>query len=495
MPINVRSRAAAAAVILCTIAYGTVFYVHPESTLNCIQDCLDSCCSTGDTVVVGAGTYYENIFWPDCQGIKLIGEYGRDTTIIDGDSAGSVITCATGLDATTVISGFTITNGYAEAGGGIRCDLSSPTIFHCAILDNWAIANPGYGGGICCRRSSPILVDDTIANNSAGNINPGGAGFGGGIACLDSSVPVVYRNTITDNGAGGPGGAGGGVYCDGHSDARIVRNTIASNGLFGSGSGIHCSSSDCVIDSNVIRENTVLGAGGGIGVADCSPIITNNLITQNVGMWLTVGSRGAGIAVSRSTARISGNTITLNQLQTEGAGGGIYCAEASPTIDSCKIGNNEGEGVYCADGAEPEIHFNDITGNEGLAVLNMSSTVVVDAEYNWWGDSTGPFHPDSNPSGQGDTVSDYVDFEPWLDAPVGIVGGPREKARQRVLPPTIVRGSLPLSGGAEAELLDISGRRVMSLQPGQNDIRHVAPGVYFVKTVGSLKTRRVVIAR
>ncbi len=30
-------------------------------------------------------------------------------------------------------------------------------------------------------------------------------------------------------------------------------------------------------------------------------------------------------------------------------------------------------------------------------------------------------------------------------------------------------------------LLDAAGRRVMSLVPGPNDVRHLAPGVYFVR--------------
>jgi hypothetical protein len=47
--------------------------------------------------------------------------------------------------------------------------------------------------------------------------------------------------------------------------------------------------------------------------------------------------------------------------------------------------------------------------------------------------------------------------------------------------PSQVRGNLPLPGKRDAELLDITGRKVMSLQPGPNDIRHVAPGVYFVR--------------
>ncbi len=50
---------------------------------------------------------------------------------------------------------------------------------------------------------------------------------------------------------------------------------------------------------------------------------------------------------------------------------------------------------------------------------------------------------------------------------------------------TFVRGMLRLPGKLDAVLLDITGRRVMDLQPGRNDIRHVAPGVYFVTGEGS----------
>jgi hypothetical protein len=38
---------------------------------------------------------------------------------------------------------------------------------------------------------------------------------------------------------------------------------------------------------------------------------------------------------------------------------------------------------------------------------------TVDAEFNWWGDSTGPYHPVENPHGLGDEVGDGVDFAPW----------------------------------------------------------------------------------
>ena len=64
----------------------TVWYVHPDSVQNCIQDCLDAC-ADNDIVLVGPGTYYENIDWPNTQGIHLISELGPETTIVDGSNA------------------------------------------------------------------------------------------------------------------------------------------------------------------------------------------------------------------------------------------------------------------------------------------------------------------------------------------------------------------------------------------------------------------------
>ncbi|UCG42700.1 MAG: hypothetical protein JSU73_12700 [candidate division WOR-3 bacterium] len=49
-------------------------------------------------------------------------------------------------------------------------------------------------------------------------------------------------------------------------------------------------------------------------------------------------------------------------------------------------------------------------------------------------------------------------------------------------------GDIALQSGAK--LLDASGRVVMSLRPGPNDIQHIAPGVYFCRpTAGSASSR------
>jgi len=59
---------------------------------------------------------------------------------------------------------------------------------------------------------------------------------------------------------------------------------------------------------------------------------------------------------------------------------------------------------------------------------------------------------------------------------------------------TIVRGVLFLGVDSRqhtayrAELLDISGRKVLALRPGPNDVRHLAPGVYFVRGAAEVRT-------
>jgi hypothetical protein len=101
------------------------------------------------------------------------------------------------------------------------------------------------------------------------------------------------------------------------------------------------------------------------------------------------------------------------------------------------------------------------------------------------------------------------------DAPLSIrPGGVQEKdegGRMKAAPATrtVVRdvlwlpgqsGDRPSCGGTVPILLDISGRRVMDLQPGENDIRYLAPGIYFVRsaergTRSAVSVRKVLIQR
>ena len=82
----------------------------------------------------------------------------------------------------------------------------------------------------------------------------------------------------------------------------------------------------------------------------------------------------------------------------------------------------------------------------------------------------------------------------------GVEEGYKRQAASRKQEPTVVRGVLRLvdskqQTGHWAELLDAVGCVVMELVPGENDVRQLSPGVYFVREARSQAIRKVMVAR
>jgi hypothetical protein len=89
-----------------------------------------------------------------------------------------------------------------------------------------------------------------------------------------------------------------------------------------------------------------------------------------------------------------------------------------------------------------------------------------------------------------------------MDPSTGVGGTPIFEVRTARVEPTIVRGvlRLPISPLAiHTSLFDMTGRAVMSLRPGANDVSRLSPGVYFVRErraqAQAQAVRKVVIAR
>jgi hypothetical protein len=64
----------------------------------------------------------------------------------------------------------------------------------------------------------------------------------------------------------------------------------------------------------------------------------------------------------------------------------------------------------------------------------------------------------------------------------------------------VARGILNLTSpfsvlASDFVLLDASGRKVLDLAPGPNDVRHLSPGVYFVRARDAAPLRRVLLVR
>jgi hypothetical protein len=136
------------------------------------------------------------------------------------------------------------------------------------------------------------------------------------------------------------------------------------------------------VSSLQVKQNKFTGWHTGVYLQNADAQVTNNVMVENyVGM-----SIDGAVSVT-----VAYNSFIDNGL--EGLGVGI------PPLTSLTLEHN------C------------FSGNP-TAVANWQS-IEINAEHNSWGDSTGPYNSISNPDGQGDAVSDNVDFDPWLPACCG----------------------------------------------------------------------------
>jgi len=100
---------------------------------------------------------------------------------------------------------------------------------------------------------------------------------------------------------------------------------------------------------------------------------------------------------------------------------------------------------------------------------------------------------------RGDTLhtAEYRRYR-LLTVPTGVGERRPVPVAGRLDGPTVVRGTLRLEPGAGGVLMDACGRVVAVLQSGENDVRHLCPGVYFVCPAGPGSRaggRKVVLTR
>ena len=62
---------------------------------------------------------------------------------------------------------------------------------------------------------------------------------------------------------------------------------------------------------------------------------------------------------------------------------------------------------------DPQLELRDNLFYDNGVALESEDGVVTDARWNWWGDSTGPYHVSINPNGGGDVVHGNVELIPW----------------------------------------------------------------------------------
>ena len=280
------------------------------------------------------------------------------------------------------LSGFTLTNGVAESGGGVFCESATAVVSNCVIAGNSAGQGGGayrgtlnncklsgnsasgngggayggtlnnctlttnsasYGGGVVAS----TLKDCTLTGNSAFHLG-GGAAFGGTLThCTlignwassgggasaaefigDIVEPVTLNNCLLlgNQATGASSWAGGG----GARGCRLNNCTLAGNSAYGGG-GAHLGTlNDCILFTNGCCDGDSGSPGELVGynwIGD--PLFVDyaggNLRLQSNSPCINAGRNAyaAGLTDLDGLPRIVSGTVDIGAYEYQGAGSTI----------------------------------------------------------------------------------------------------------------------------------------------------------------------------
>jgi predicted outer membrane repeat protein len=298
-----------------TVQVGRLLSV-PQS-FNTIQNAIDGA-NNGDWVIVANGIYTgDGNRDIDFRGkaITVCSQNGPETCIIDCNGTPAEYHRAfifqTSETSSSILDGFTITNGYNSDGGAIQIN-GTPTIKNCVFIKNTTLSR---GGALFASAPSsagtppmPIVVQQCSFIENSANLR-GGAIFSGRSLKL--------------------------------TDCNFIENTVSISGNPGTGGGIALENSSSTSCSALIEECNFTGnfarAGGAINAASNTAgniSIMNSTFIGNTAKDIT----GALNIISATfNTNMSNSVIAGNRGKTRG---GIVLAGPSQITNCTIVGNS-----------------------------------------------------------------------------------------------------------------------------------------------------------
>ena len=409
--------------------------------------------NTRNEIELNGGTMTVNRTWSlQADAYRIVGY----VTVEDG----RILTVDPGVTVIFDQSQYLIVNGTIMAVGNsgspirFRSALSWATGYWCSLqIGGGAIANDSdnsqlsyvviQGGGcsgqpsLYLYQSRPALDHITIRNGGGDGLR----GYGGGAFVFDSG-------TIENN-------SGYGVRIDNSTAAPTIRNSsitgnavaayLPPNAVLQNNAWTENTRNEIEFTWGTIaqnhtwtRENAPYRVLGSVTVGNEATLTVSPGVELRFNQHQSLDVQGNLIAVGTPTNPIrfgpaiagfngywgyiriagDGNQSRLSYTSIEGGGysnqPSLYIWRSTPVLEFLDISGSGGDAIQVFDSDDVAVTLSSISGNAGFGLRNQTPAKVVSAQYNFWGDPSGPYHPTLNPTGTGQQVSDGVLFDPWL---------------------------------------------------------------------------------
>jgi len=315
------------------------------------------------------------------------------------------------------VNGITIENGTAE-------------IKNCIISDN------SQNGVYATGANQATIKQNTIRSNQNGILLKYSTS---GVSISDNEVSSNTQNGVYVNAYAKAEARYD--YEKPNATAQIHGISISGNNVSNNGNGIYLHSQSIANASYYFYD----AARANSSIYDVT--VSNNIVKSNTNNGMRVYSetlnwfdtwysrQATQWAETNASlhATILGNTLSANQKGIYESGEtsisplyavplrSVLRAQESANITRNSISYNN-FGVLLEKATDNVANYNDIYSN--TYGMNVSLGATVNAERNYWGASSGPYHVSLNPSGEGNPVNGdgvNLDFIPFLSAPSGYV--------------------------------------------------------------------------
>ncbi|ABW66173.1 right-handed parallel beta-helix repeat-containing protein [Desulfosudis oleivorans] len=419
------------------------------------------CCFNGGTGH-GVACDYSSFSWAG-GGASDNGENGLfiDSTSFSGSDLTVSGNQAEGVHCQSSSGGITDSTIADNTGYGIFLNASSLT-----VTGNTISGNGSYAIYYDIAASNPVIQDNTLSNNIDPGIQISGGEMMGNHTLYEQAGEAFYtvndahlsvRNArqltvepgVTLKFASGlglwiahPSNDGSNTYrgsliAAGTPEARIVFTSATGDEdgwqgiVFGPRSDdVSVSTMQYCVVENAGQTN-ILGkaanlhlsytgngftfdhidiSGGGTGLYSYFSSIDGDY-------WYIFNNSDNGSVYESSSGTLT-NSIVMNHPDA-----GVYISNTPLSVENCYIADN-GSGLNVVGPSLPTVTGNVISGNSGSGMTAASVAAAVNASGNYWGDATGPYDPSDdsasggwyNPDGNGDRVSDLVEYFPWTES-------------------------------------------------------------------------------